>query len=270
MRRFLLVLALAVPGRGRSRVRLPAARATARLGRRATTWPSSATRRSPSTSSTARSSCARRPPQVAKAEAARRSARKDYHDTQVVQPIVDRLVPNAQVENIASELGVKVTRRRHPEGARRRRSSSSTAASQAKYQDDIEEVRADGRRGRGVPDPPLAAAEEDPGEADEQIEDHRRRTSRSTTTRTRRSYSTPDSREVEFMLVGSRDDAIAARAGAAQTARTGRRWRRSTRSRPARRSTGGDVHRHQGPGRSRTNFGKAVFGDLATGDAVRR
>ena len=70
---------------------------------------------------------------------------------------------------------------------------------------------------------------------------------RTTTTRTRRSTSTPDTREVHYILTKNQADAIAARKALMQGSSSGR-GARSTRSTPARHHQR-RVHRHQGPGR---------------------
>ncbi|HVG67556.1 MAG TPA: SurA N-terminal domain-containing protein [Gaiellales bacterium] len=187
---------------------------------------------------------------------------KDYHDT-LVAPIVDRLVLNAQIENIASQLGVKVTDD-DIQKALDDAIKQSFNGSQEKYQEYIKKY--------GLTDDEVREFLVRPSVVQKKVQDKLTSDQKITDADVQKYYdenkdkppiSTPDTRDVQFILTGSRADALAAEKALSD----GEDWDKVAKRYaipPGPPSTGGDFTATKG--QLETNFGNAVFGDLATGD----
>jgi hypothetical protein len=185
---------------------------------------------------------------------------KDYHDT-LVAPIVDRLVLNAQIENIASELGVKVTAD-DIQKALDDAIKQSFNGSQEKYQEYIKKYGLTDEEVREFLVRPSVVQKkvQDKLTGDQKISDA---DVQKYYDENKAQYSTPDTRDVQFILTGSRADALAAEKALSD----GQDWDKVAKQYaipPGPPSTGGDFTATKG--QIETNFGNAVFGDLTTGD----
>ena len=185
---------------------------------------------------------------------------KDYHD-QLVQPIVDRLVLNAQIENIAKGLGITITDddiQKSLDDAIKQ----SFDGSQEKYQTYIKKYGLTDAEVREFLVRPSVVQKkvQDKLTGDQKISDA---DVQAYYDKNKAQYSTPDTRDVQFILTGSRADAQAAQ----QAVSEGQDWNKVAKKYaipPGPPSTGGDFTATKG--QVETNFGNAVFGDLKTGE----
>jgi hypothetical protein len=184
---------------------------------------------------------------------------KDYHD-QLVQPIVDRLVLNAQIENIAKELNITVSDddiQKSLDDAIKQ----SFNGSQEKYQQYIQKY--------GLTDEEVREFLVRPSVVQKKVQDKLTGGQKITDADVqkyydehKKDYDTPDTRDVQFILTGSRKDALAAE----KALSNGQDWNKVAKQYaipPGPPSTGGDFTATKG--QVEENFGNAVFGDLATG-----
>ena len=185
----------------------------------------------------------------------------DAYRQQVVQPVVDALVFNAQVENIAADLGIEVTDEQITQSLDEAIKQTFNG-DQAKYEEYLkkyglsdDEVRAMLVRprllGEKVQEKLTGQFQVTDEQVQKQYDQHKDQ------------YTTQDSREVEFLLVGSRQDAIDARA----QLYSGKDWKKVAKQyaiEPGPPQTGGDFTATKGA--VEQNFGDAVFGQLATGE----
>jgi hypothetical protein len=184
-----------------------------------------------------------------------------YRD-QVVQPLVDRLVFNAQVENIAEKLGVKVTDE-ELDKALDDAIKQQYGGDRAKFEADLKKFKfTEDQVKQQLIRPSLLqkkVQEKIQSEVkitDQDVKDYYDKNASQ--------FATQDSREVDFLLVGSRADAIAARAKLAKNAD----WNTVAKQYaipPGPPSTGGKFTATNQEGALEENFRKAVFGDLGTG-----
>ena len=185
---------------------------------------------------------------------------KEYHDS-LVAPIVDRMVLNAQIENIAAELGIKVSDD-EIQKALDDAIKQSFNGSQDKYQAYIKKY--------GLTDEEVREFLVRPSVVQKKVQDKLTGDQKISDADVQKyydahkaQYSTPDTRDVQFILTGSRSDALAAEAALSN----GDDWDKVAKKYaipPGPPSTGGDFTATKG--QVETNFGNAVFGDLGTGD----
>jgi hypothetical protein len=184
---------------------------------------------------------------------------KDYHD-QLVQPIVDRLVLNAQIENIAKALNITVSDddiQKSLDDAIKQ----SFNGSQDKYQAYIKKY--------GLTDEEVREFLVRPSVVQKKVQDKLTGDEKITDADVqkyydehKKDYDTPDTRDVQFILTGNRKDALAAE----KALDDGQDWDKVAKQYaipPGPPSTGGDFTATKG--QVEQNFGDAVFGDLATG-----
>jgi PPIC-type PPIASE domain/SurA-like N-terminal domain len=184
---------------------------------------------------------------------------KDYHD-QLVQPIVDRLVLNAQIENIAKQLKITVSDD-DIQKALDDAIKQSFDGSQEKYQAYIEKY--------GLTDDEVRQFLVRPSVVQKKVQDKLTGDEKITDADVqkyydehKKDYDTPDTRDVQFILTGSREDALAAE----KALDNGEDWDKVAKQYaipPGPPSTGGDFTATKG--QVEQNFGDAVFGNLATG-----
>src|SRR5262245_18591241 len=176
--------------------------------------------------------------------------------TQVVQPLVDQLVTAAQVENIAKELGVTVS----DEDVQK----ALDDAIQQQYGGDTEQFQKDAEK-FGFEEGEVEEFLIRPSLLQQKITEKLTEPNEITDEDLQKyydehkaDYETQDSREVEFMLVGSREDAIAARLAVAQ----GDSWKSVAKKYavpPGPPSTGGTFTATNQQGAIEENFRQAVF-----------
>jgi len=180
----------------------------------------------------------------------------------IVQPIVDRLVFNAQVENIASKLDLKVSDdelQNAVDAAIKQQyggDRSKFEADLAKYKFTEDDYRQEVIRPSLVQKKIQEKIQSDVKITDQDVQDYY--------DKNKAQFATQDSREVDYMLVASRDDAIAARAQLLQNAKwetVGKKYAIP----PGPPSTAGKFTATNQAGALEDNFRKAVFGDLGTG-----
>jgi foldase protein PrsA len=185
---------------------------------------------------------------------------KEFHD-QVVAPIVARLVLNAQIENIAKDLGITVT----DDDIQKELDTAikqSFNGDQSKYQDYIKKY--------GLTDDEVREFLVRPTVVQKKVQDKLTSGQKVTDAdiqkyydQNKAQYSTPDTRDVQFILTGNRADALAAEKDLAN----GKDWNTVAKKYaipPGPPSTGGDFTATKG--QVEENFGKEVFGSLKTGD----
>jgi len=202
---------------------------------------------------------------VAAAEAQKQKLPKPgtqaYRD-QVVDPLVGRLVFNAQVENIAAKLGIKVTDDELNK-ALDDAIKQQYGGDQAKFEADLKKFKftADEVKQQLIRPSLLQKKVQEKVQSgvkitDKDVQDYYDKNTSQ--------FATQDSREVDFLLVGSRADAVAARAELAKNVK----WETVAKKYaipPGPPSTGGKFTATNQEGALEENFRKAVFGDLGTG-----
>ena len=179
--------------------------------------------------------------------------------TEVVNPAVQELVQEAQVQNIADQLGVKVTDK-DVQAALSQAVQSAFGGSQAKFKaylkryaltsSEVQETLIRPAAAGAARRRQAAAADADQGQIAAYYKAHRS------------SFSTPSQRQVSFILTGSAADAAkahAAIAGGADWTKTAKVYAIS----PGPPSTGGSLTASKG--QVEPSFNRVVFGSLATG-----
>jgi foldase protein PrsA len=184
-----------------------------------------------------------------------------YRD-QVVQPLVDRLVFNAQVENIAEKLGVSVSDsdvQKALDDAITQQYKGDRAAFKKdleKYKFTETDVRNQVIRPSLLQKKIQEKIQKDVKITDKDVQDYYNKN--------KAQYASQDSREVDFLLVASRNDAIAARAQLLKDTK----WSAVAKKyaiAPGPPSTGGKFTATNQQGALEDNFRNAVFGNLGTG-----
>jgi SurA N-terminal domain/PPIC-type PPIASE domain len=182
---------------------------------------------------------------------------------QVVQPLVDRLVFNAQVENIAKNLDITVSddeiQKAIDDAVKQNYGGSRDA-----FEKDVKKY--------GFTDEEVAQLLVRPSLLSKKIQEKVQSEEKITDADVKAYYDThkkdfvtQDSRVVDFLLVGSRQDAIDARAALSTP---GAKWQTVAKKYaipPGPPSTGGKFTATNQPGALEENFRKEVFGDLQTG-----
>jgi hypothetical protein len=181
------------------------------------------------------------------------------YQTQVVTPAVQELVQNAQVQNIADQLGVKVTDS-DVQAALNRAITSSFGGSKAKFQAYLKKYGLTTNDARDMLIRPQLVA---------QSVGSKLQTATPTKAQIaayykahRSQFSTPSQRQVNFILAGSAADAAkahAAIAGGAAWTPTAKRYA----IKPGPPATGGVFTASKG--QVEQNFNRVVFGSLPTG-----
>jgi foldase protein PrsA len=186
------------------------------------------------------------------------------YQSQVVQPILQRLVTNAQVQNIADQLGIKVSDsdvKKQLDTAVQQQFGSNQAKYQAylkQYGLTEDDIKTQAILPSLLENKIIAKLKSQYAISDKQVQDYYNSH--------KSSYTSPDSRKVHYILAKNKADADAAHAAAAKGQSFAALVKRY--SLDFKNNASGALTATSSPGSLEQNFQNAVFHDLQTGSVT--